>query len=196
MNVLPGSLPVESATCPRRGREDIHGSSLRRDPQALRHGDRLARREPCRRRAPPQGVLRLREEAAGADGAGSRLPHLLRSPPRQFRPRADRETGELGHPPPDPAHGAGAAARYAGGEAAEEAVRGPCAQRSVLPSEASPSVPLHFVEREGPEIGVVKIRQGGSSTFPLSTPWRGGQGVRPRRADRPTWQHLEGPEPL
>src|SRR3954447_24054799 len=28
-----------------------------------------------------------------------------------------------------------------------------------LPSEASPSVPLHFVEREGPEIGVVGFRQ-------------------------------------
>src|SRR3954466_8941986 len=54
-----------------------------------------------------------------------------------------------------------------------------------LPSEASPSVPLHFVEREGPEIEIFLIRQDGSATFPLSTKWRGGQGVRPRRAGRP-----------
>src|SRR3954451_3435260 len=46
-----------------------------------------------------------------------------------------------------------------------------------LPSEASPSVPLHFVEREGPEIQVGGIRQSASATFPLSAEWRGGQGV-------------------
>jgi hypothetical protein len=33
------------------------------------------------------------------------------------------------------------------------------ALRGVLPSEASPSFPLHFVEREGPEINVIQIRQ-------------------------------------
>src|SRR3954449_13533829 len=54
----------------------------------------------------------------------------------------------------------------------------------VLPSEASPSVPLHFVEREGPEINDGGIRQGRPDRFPLSTKWRGGQGVRPRRAYR------------
>jgi len=53
-----------------------------------------------------------------------------------------------------------------------------------LPSEASPSVPLHFVEREGPEISVIEFGNARSSAFPLSTKWRGGQGVRPRRADR------------
>jgi hypothetical protein len=36
----------------------------------------------------------------------------------------------------------------------------PLALWGVLPSEASPSVPLHFVEREGPELKVFQIRQG------------------------------------
>src|SRR3954451_20491842 len=124
MNVLPGSFSVESATCPRRGREDIDGPSLRRDPEALRRGDRLARGEPCRRRPPRQGVLRLRQEAAGPDGAGPGPPLLLRSRPRPFRPGADREPGELDQPGPDPAHGAELPpGSTGGGEAAEEGVK-------------------------------------------------------------------------
>src|SRR3954470_23480234 len=65
-----------------------------------------------------------------------------------------------------------------------------------LPSEASPSIPLHFVEREGPEIGVVGFRQTGSSRFPFSTPWRRGQGMRPRRADRPKSKDVTDDHPL
>jgi hypothetical protein len=56
---------------------------------------------------------------------------------------------------------------------------------SVLPFEASPPAPLHFVERGGPAIGVSDLGKAGSNSFPLSTKWRGGQGVRLRRAGRP-----------
>src|SRR3954465_9233843 len=50
------------------------------------------------------------------------------------------------------------------GALGEPAVMSPCHSMSlcppsVLPSEASPSVPLHFVEREGPEINIFQIRQ-------------------------------------
>jgi hypothetical protein len=45
-------------------------------------------------------------------------------------------------------------------------VRGIFTPRSVLPSEASPSFPLHFVEREGPEIEILPIRQDRLSYVP------------------------------
>jgi hypothetical protein len=46
------------------------------------------------------------------------------------------------------------------------------------------------VEREGPEISVIESGKARSSSFPLSTEWRGGQGVRLRRADRTGYQAL------
>ena len=55
----------------------------------------------------------------------------------------------------------------------------------ILPFEASPPAPLHFVERGAPAISnCVKLGKIVSSSFPLSTKWRGGQGVRIRRAER------------
>ena len=57
----------------------------------------------------------------------------------------------------------------------------PLRNAGVLPSEASPPAPLHFVERGGPSISVGNIVP---VSFPLSTKWRGGQGVRIRRAGR------------
>jgi len=57
----------------------------------------------------------------------------------------------------------------------------PVRSSDVLPFEASPPAPLHFVERGGPAISVTNI---GPVSFPLSTKWRGGQGVRIRRAGR------------
>jgi hypothetical protein len=52
----------------------------------------------------------------------------------------------------------------------------------VLPSEASPPAPLHGVERGGARSEGPASRKG--VFFPLSTEWRGGQGVRLRRAGR------------
>ena len=61
----------------------------------------------------------------------------------------------------------------------------------VLTSESSPSVPLHSVEREGARS---KLRVCRRVVFPLSTSWRGGQGVRTRRAGRTNQRGREWPE--
>ena len=53
---------------------------------------------------------------------------------------------------------------------------------SVLRPEFSPPAPLHCVERESARSQGELFKTG---FFPLSTQWRGGQGVRPRRAGRP-----------
>src|SRR3954471_246277 len=95
------------------------------------------------------------------------------------------------------------------GALGEPAVMSPCHSMSlcppsVLPSEASPSVPLHFVEREGPEINIFQIRQDRLHYVPplhgvergpggeASEGWRGGgagegpsEGWRVRKADTP-----------
>src|SRR4051795_10552530 len=52
-----------------------------------------------------------------------------------------------------------------------------------LPFESSPSIPLHFVEREGPSLKVI-----GPSAGPPSPPGEGPR-VRPRRAGRPSLQY-------
>jgi hypothetical protein len=62
-------------------------------------------------------------------------------------------------------------------------VQGFGADGGVLPFEASPPTPLHGVERGGSRSEGRVSRTG--IFFPLSTQWRGGQGVRLRRAGRP-----------
>jgi hypothetical protein len=57
----------------------------------------------------------------------------------------------------------------------------PLRNAGVLPFEASPPAPPHVVEWGGPAIRVTNL---GPVSFPLSTKWRGGQGVRLRSAGR------------
>src|SRR4051812_38978194 len=60
----------------------------------------------------------------------------------------------------------------------------------VLPSEASPSVPLHFVEREGPESEIFQIRQGGIGYVPPLHEVERGPGGEASKGRTPTGQGI------
>src|SRR5436305_15208301 len=134
---------------------------------------------PLRAAAWPQGPgsrgTAGREDPGGprrARGEGLRRPRV---PPRHRRP--PHPARHLRRPPRRPADPPGADSRAVGpdgsqrsGEAAVAVLSGGAEEGEVasserlafwgfLPSEASPSVPLHFVEREGPKIQIFLIRQ-------------------------------------
>src|SRR3954453_13599658 len=69
----------------------------------------------------------------------------------------------------------------------------PFCPRSDLPSEASPSVPLHFVEREGPEIQVFLIRQDRLSYVPPLHAVEGGGGGEASEGRTPQRALMPGP---
>ena len=148
------------------------------------------------------GVLVLRSEQSGADGEGARrqwrqrplLGLLRRALGRRLHDQGDRHRdgsdADLPQPLASPRQRGGLDGVHGGsdGGAVSEVCRGPCS----LGRPALRGLTLGPSPRSGEGGRRSTDNRFLRGRFPLSTSWRGGQGVRPRRAGRRDRQN--GPE--
>src|SRR3954468_418026 len=183
----PGGLR-EGPRDRRRRRIPQADARLRADLGALLLGERAAGVAGDSRTCQGGGLLQLLDAEGGLPQGGRRgaggAARLLRRHPRPGRSAAhahSRGGPRTGRPLVLPPPRAGGDVRRrrgdrrgdVGGEGVEVRANRLLSPRTVLPSEASPSVPLHFVEREGPKINVYRIRH--VSPSPLCGEGPGGE---------------------